>query len=186
MAPEEYDSGGPFDEELVALMKAGDVTEVTLTQYPEEWEDKDATLLGSYSMKGFIEAYEAIGRARPVRPEFPAQAASRPVLIDGVSVVEGPPRYYEFSLTGPFFAAHKPDKLTIRGILGDYNEYIDTDDEESMAQYSPELLFFYDSRRWKFYRNGAPVDNFGYVDRYENTGTCLDPKSIRLKLLIYA
>ena len=71
-------------------MKAGDVTEVTLTQYPEEWEDKDATLLGAYSMEGFIGAYDAINWACPIHPERPEQAEPLPVTVGDILVVRGP------------------------------------------------------------------------------------------------
>ena len=176
--PEGYDLGGPVDDELVGEMTSGKITEVTLTQHPEDWEDKDGTRLGSYSMDGFTDAYEAISRACPLRPGRPDEAVSRPVRIDGYSIVEGPPRYYQFSLTGSFFEAGKADELIIRGIPGKHSE-LDGIDEDTLAQYSPERHFYYGAQRWEFYRNGAVVDTLDHADRHEMTGICLDPDLAR-------
>ena len=182
--PEGYDAGGPFDDELVGDMISGDVQAVTLTRF-QNWEEENGAHLGSYSMDGFSEAYAAISRACPLLTEYPARGAAQTVRIDGYATVEGPPEYYTFSLTGPFFEAGEADTLTIRGVPDNYSEF-EGMDEETKAEVGPEYYFIYDAEQWEFYRNGDYVGSINSGYRTEITGLCLSPESERLKLLVHA
>ena len=184
LTPEDYDSFGRHDDELVNDMKSGEVTDVALVQY-QNWEDnredKNGTRLGSYSMEGFIEAYEAISRACPLRPERPAQAEKIQVTVGDMLVVKESPRYYELNFTGPFFEAHKPDEVTIRGYSGTWSDISNEDLTDSA-----DVLFLLaiDTERWEFYRNGALAADINVGPVRGIYGVCLDPELERLKFLV--
>ncbi len=176
-------SASIHDEVVDSMMKSRDEVTVLLTQLPQRWEDKDVSLLGGYYTEGFIEAYEAISRACPRRPERPAGTVDQPVRIEGYSMIEGPPLYFQFSLIGPFFEAGKADKLTIRGFPSGAAEFDDMYGER-LGEYSPEQHFHFDTDRLEFYRNGEYADSFRSNFRTDINGVCLSTESGRLKLLV--
>ena len=184
------DSSGEFIQypshtDAVEIMTRGEIMKLDAELLTDPWtygESKDTVPLGSYSLHGFIDTYDAVGQSCPDPASRMAQTDPQPVTIGDVAVVEGPPTYYEFSLTGPFFEANQADMLTIRGIPpepGGRDPLSDIIPEEGD---SPEYRFLYDTRQWEFYRDGRRLDVFDNIDRDRMSGVCLDPESKRLKL----
>ncbi len=118
-----------------------------------------------------------------------ARAEELPVTISEVSIVEGPPLSFEFTITGPFFDEHKMERLTIRGIphelARDYKSYLNP--EVVRSPIGPEHLamaFRYGSNRLEFYRDGELVhagDGGGMTSYLSEV--CIDPGSGRLRLM---
>ena len=116
--------------------------------------------------------------------------ASRSVVLTGqtvtiseISVVEGPPMYFEFTINGPFFDADAADRLTIRGIP-------DESETEHLIYLRPESeghnldgAFRYGSQQLEFYRGEELVSTtYGGARTTSLSGVCIDPDSQRLRI----
>lgn len=117
-----------------------------------------------------------------------ACAERQPVTISEVSVVEGPPLSFEFTITGPFFEEHKMERLTIRGLpeewKDDYKYYLDPEIRGSPpGPNDPAKAFTYGSDRLEFYRDGELVHAGGGGGQTTYlSDVCIDPGSGRLRL----
>lgn len=103
------------------------------------------------------------------------------VTIGEVSVVEGPPLYLEFTITGPFFEADTPDRLTIRGIPADVENlyYLDPESE----YYNLESAFTYGAQDLEFYRGTQRIGTAPGGGVFSAlSAACIDPASQRLRI----
>ena len=108
-------------------------------------------------------------------------AAGQTVTIGEVSVVEGPPLYLEFTITGPFFEADKADRLTIRGIPDSVDDLYFLDPE--LEYYNLERAFTYGSQDLEFYRGEELISTtYGGGTTTSLSVSCIDPESQRLRI----
>ena len=178
--PDEPEFSSLVHVNLVEEMMDKEIEKLVMTLEPD-WPkntDEGVTPFGTYSLHGFIEAYDSLGRTCPDRPKRTVNVEPQPIALTDLSVITGTSLYFELSLTGPFFEPDKVERLTIRGVPHPY----EMPSDEEMKFY-PEYLLRYYTDRMEFYRNGTLVDDIGQ-SHPEIYGICLDPESKRLKMLM--
>ena len=180
--PESLDT--PLDYVMttaIMKMKSGEIDKVVMKDGPSMTDYHNSLILGTYSLHGFTQAYDALDRTCPGRPGRAADVEPQPIKLSDPLVFTGPSLYVELSLTGPFFEPDKAETLTIRG--NPYRARASWPSDFEMVAGAPMYILRNYTSRIEYYRNGTLVTNI-YQPHPEIYGICLDPESRRLKILM--
>ena len=144
------------------------------------WDLAQEHAQGNVELRGEVGYWRLYDMAMALRP---VELTGQTVTISKMSLVEGPPVHFEFTITGPFFDADAADRLTIRGIH-------DGSDIDPLNHLPPESewdnldgTLMNGARQLEFYRGEELVSTtYGGARITYLSGVCIDPDSQRLRI----